>query len=122
MLIGIRGAIGAEENTKEAILGAAKQLLRRLIERNNVSSSSVACVFFTSTSDLTAAFPASALRDIGWDRVPALCAQELDVQEGMKSVVRVLVLINADSEINPKHLYLGKAGKLRPDLAEEKDE
>ncbi len=119
MLVGIRGAIVARENTREAILGAARELLGRLIETNKVQESSVASVFFTSTSDLTAAFPAGVLREIGWDKVPVLCAQELDIAGGMKSVVRVLLLVNCDSQMDPKHLYIGKARELRPDLAEE---
>jgi len=119
VLVGIRGAIVARENTREAILGAARELLGRLIETNKVQESSVASVFFTSTSDLTAAFPAGVLREIGWDKVPVLCAQELDIAGGMKSVVRVLLLVNCDSQMDPKHLYIGKARELRPDLAEE---
>ena len=38
----------------------------------------VSCVF-SATSDLNAQFPAVAARDLGLDRVPLLCTQEIDV-------------------------------------------
>ena len=38
----------------------------------------VSCIF-TATTDLNAQFPAVAARDLGLDRVPLLCSQEIEV-------------------------------------------
>lgn len=116
VLVGIRGAIGVRENSERAILEATRELLDRVIRANGVEMDKVAGVFFTSTSDLTAAFPARALREMGWDKVPAICAQELEIPNGMRKVVRVLVLVNGDSTSMAKHQYIGRARELRPDL------
>ena len=63
---GVRGAITAEENTAEAILAAARELLALIVEANDLKAEDVASVIFTTTPDLTAAFPARAAREMGW--------------------------------------------------------
>ena len=115
----IRGAINIEENTKKAILGATERLLKTIIEENKIVPEDIACVFFTLTPDLNAEFPALAARRMGWLYVPLLCAAEINVPQGMKGVLRVMVLVNTDKSQNEiKHIYLDKAAFLRPDLQE----
>ncbi len=59
---GIRGATTADENTKEAIVEATRELLERLIEANSIETDDVAAAIFTTTRDLNAEFPAVAAR------------------------------------------------------------
>jgi chorismate mutase len=119
---GIRGAIQAEANTEEKIYAATQTLLTELLKRNDLTRDSIASVFLTATVDLDAAFPAYALRVMGgWDHVPLLCAQEMEVPNAMPRVIRVLLHVNThktQQEIH--HVYLGATATLRPDLAGEK--
>ena len=71
---GVRGAITADANTADAILGAARQLMTALIEANGIEEDDVASVIFTTTADLTAAYPAKAARELGWRRTALLGA------------------------------------------------
>jgi chorismate mutase len=117
MVTGIRGAIIAAENTREAVLEATIELLNRVIETNDLTEDTVAAIFFTATTDLNAEFPAMALREIGWRNSAALCAQEIDVPDSMSRVIRILVFANRAERGTPKHQYIGRARELRPDLA-----
>ena len=64
---GVRGAITVEENTAEEILTATRLLLDEVIGANAIDEDDVASVIFTTTPELTAAFPAKAARRDGLD-------------------------------------------------------
>jgi chorismate mutase len=114
---GIRGANTAKGNTKEDIFLATKELLMALVEANQIETEDIASVFLTTTPDLNADFPAYAARELGWDLVPLLCAREIDVPNAMPSLIRVLMHVNTrKSQPEIRHLYLGDAASLRPDL------
>jgi chorismate mutase len=115
---GIRGAITVEENSKTAILEATKELTLAIIERNQLQADTVASIFITSTADLTAAFPAAAVRTIaGWEMVPLMGAQEVDVPGGLPCCIRMLFHVNdVTSTADIHHVYLRDAVRLRPDL------
>lgn len=111
---GIRGAITVSENTKEAIIAASKELLQNLMEANEVEISDVACILFTTTPDLNAAFPAAAARELGWTQVPLLCGYEINVPGSLSSCLRILVLFNTNKKNEEIiHVYLGDAVTLR---------
>ena len=111
---GIRGAITVSENTEETIIAATKELLQRMIEVNDVEIGDVACILFTTTSDLNAAFPAAAARRLGWTRVSLLCGHEMNVPGSLPRCLRVLVLFNTDKKNEEiMHVYLGDAVTLR---------
>jgi chorismate mutase len=111
---GIRGAITVPENKKEAIRAATKELLQKMIRINDVKISDIACILFTTTSDLNAAFPAAAARELGWNQVPLLCGHEMNVPGSLPSCLRVLVLYNTDKKNEDMvHVYLGGAVTLR---------
>jgi len=117
---GIRGATGVEANEAGAIVAATRELLEHIIATNRILVQDVAGVLFTATDDLDAAYPARAARDMGWTNVPLLCAQEMGVMGSLPRCVRVLVLWNTDLPPDQvRHVYLGRARALRPDLAEE---
>ncbi|MCS7287453.1 MAG: chorismate mutase [Anaerolineae bacterium] len=116
---GIRGATTVDTNSPEAILSATRELLQALVAANGLDPADLAGAIFTVTSDLNAAFPAQAARELGWTYVPLLCAQEIDVPGALPGCIRVLLLWNTDkppSEV--VHVYLRGARSLRPDLAE----
>ena len=117
---GIRGAICASGNTRDAIYTATQALLMEIERRNELVAADVVAAFFTMTPDLDADFPAYAARDMGWTAVPMLGAQESRVPGAPERSIRVLVLAHGDAP--PRHVYLGRAAAMRPDLAEPGDE
>jgi chorismate mutase len=112
----VRGATKAARNDPEAIVSATEELMRELIDRNDLEPERMVSCIFTSTHDLNAEFPAVAARNLGLDRVPLLCAREVDVPGAMVSVIRTLVHYYAPSDHTPAHAYLGEAQELRSDL------
>lgn len=115
----IRGAITVEKNSAPAIHEATKILLSEIIKENNISKDDIAYAFFTMTSDLNADFPAKTARiELGWDDVPMMCAVEIPVEGSIEKCIRALITINTKLDKSQiKHIYLGGARKLRPDLA-----
>src|SRR5262245_64369072 len=88
---GVRGATTATANTREAICSATQELLRRLIERNEIPLEEIASAVFTVTDDLDAEYPALAAGEIGWVSVPLLCAREIAVPDGLARCIRVQI-------------------------------
>ncbi len=115
-LYAVRGAAQAKENTAEAILAATAELMRELLERNDLAPEAMVSCIFTTTDDLDAEFPAVAARGLGLDSVPLLCAREIAVPGAMPRVVRVLLHYYGPPGREPAHTYIGKAQKLRSDL------
>ncbi len=112
----VRGAVKAERNDVDAILGATESLMRELMSRNGLEVERIVSCLFTATDDLNAEFPAVAARRLGLDAVPLLCTRELDVPGAMRSVIRVLVHYHAPADHVPQHTYLGESQELRTDL------
>ena len=114
MVRGIRGAVTAAVNSKEAILEATGTLLMEMIAQNQVNLTEIAAAHFSATPDLNAAFPAKAARDLGWATVPLFCCVEIDVPGSLARCIRVLLL--ADTRLKQeeiKHVYLGETSRLR---------
>ena len=117
MVRGVRGAVQVKKNRKKEIFTATQKLLLEIVKENDINLQDIASIFLTATVDLNADFPAYTLREMGWNSVPLLCAQEMDVPNAMKRVIRVLVHFNTDkSQKEIKHQYLGATQKLRKDL------
>jgi chorismate mutase len=116
---GVRGATVVDQDQPESILSASRELLEAILHANpTLAPQDLASVLFTLTEDLTAAYPARAARDLGWTDVPLMCAREIPVPESLPRCIRVLLHWNTDlpqSEV--RHIYLGEATRLRPDLS-----
>jgi chorismate mutase len=116
---GIRGATTIQTDSADAILTATRELLTRIVEANDVTLEDIASAFFTATPDLTAAFPARAARELGWQHVALLDAQEIPVPGSLTRCVRVLIHWNTEKpQAEIRHVYLRGAASLRPDLKE----
>jgi chorismate mutase len=116
--LGVRGATTVEDNTAEAILDAAHELLAAVIAANGIEPDDVGAVFFTTTRDLTAEYPAVAARQLGWKEVAILCGHEMEVPHGLAKCLRVLVMWNTPlAPRDIRHVYLRGAQSLRPDRA-----
>jgi chorismate mutase len=115
-LFALRGANTVTANDAEAILGATDELMRELMQRNELSPADIVSCVFTLTDDLDAEFPAVAARRLGLDSVPLLCAREVPVPGSLPRVIRVLVHYYATEPHTPRHVYLRDARVLRADL------
>ena len=117
---GIRGAITADSNIKEEIIEKTKELLIALKKENDFKIEDITSIFFSVTPDLNAAFPAQAARELGWNKVPLLDMQEIEVPGSLPRCIRILVQINCQKSLQEiKHCYLRGAKILRKDLIKE---
>lgn len=121
LLRGLRGATTVSKDDAGLILAATKELLEVMLEQNQITDFDlIASIFFTTTPDLSAAFPAEAARAVGMKHVALMCSREIPVENSLKKAIRILMHFNTkqkQSEI--KHIYLHNAKKLRPDLVDD---
>jgi chorismate mutase len=115
-LFAVRGAVQAEANEAEAITAATTELMRELLERNELAPGALVSCLFTTTDDLDAGFPAVAARNLGLDSVPLLCCREIPVPGSMPRVIRAMVHYYAPASHSVAHVYLGATQDLRSDL------
>jgi chorismate mutase len=118
MVRGIRGATTVKQDNKEEILQATAELLLQIVEDNQVVPEDICSVFVTTTADLTAVFPAVAIRSMpGWELVPLMCSLEIPIQPSLAKCIRLMVHVNTEkSQREIKHVYLNEAQILRPDI------
>lgn len=116
--IAIRGATTVTANDAEQIKAASVEMTKQIVKENKIDPENIIMVFLTMTSDLTAFNASAAIRlGMNWADVPFFTSQEPDVDGGLERCIRILVQVQSDkhrSEV--KHVYLGEAAKLRPDL------
>jgi chorismate mutase len=115
---GIRGATTVKDNSRESVIAAGKELLRKIVEANEVDVDDIAAVWFTTSIDVNAEFPAVAARELGWLKTAMLCGHEMNVPGSLSGCIRVLMLVNTYKKSDELlHIYLRGAQKLRPDLS-----
>lgn len=111
---GVRGATTVKSNSGPEILEATRELIGKLMEANKIEVEDIACVIFTTTSDLNAEFPALAARQMGWKDIALLCSHEMQVPGSIPLCIRVLLLCNTDKKASELvHVYLREAVNLR---------
>lgn len=114
---GIRGATTIRSDRQEEVLAATSELLEQMQRVNAFSVQDIASVLFTVTGDIHSVFPARAARHMGWDLVPLMCFNEIEIEGALPLCIRVLILWNTDLDQDQiKHVYLHGAEILRPDL------
>ncbi|MDZ8134251.1 MAG: chorismate mutase [Nostoc sp. DedQUE04] len=116
---GLRGATTVSYNSIKAITEAVDELLNALETNNVLDPDEIVSVTFSATSDLDAMFPAAvARRRPGWDRVPLLDVQQMQVANSLDRCIRVLIHLNTPLPQNAlRPVYLHRAAQLRPDIA-----
>ena len=115
----IRGAIQVPANTATDIAYGVRELVSAIIHANELSPADVVSVFFTSTVDLNAAFPAAACREMGFANVPLIGSVEVDVPGALDKTIRAM--FHVESPRSPdqiSHIYLHGAAALRRDIAQ----
>lgn len=113
----LRGATTARGDEASSIVGATKRLLAEMIDRNDIDHEDLVSMIFTTTSDLSAEFPAAGARALGLSKVPLLCAREIEVPGAVPRCIRVLMhLYTTKPSGDLRHVYLEGAEELRTDL------
>ena len=117
-LRGIRGAVTVDENSREKIWQAALRLVTKILSHNELGAEDVGAIIFSTTEDLTAAFPTAGLRQLPELRlVPLFDTREPAIENSLPLCIRVLILADIDKKQNEvHHVYLDGAKNLRPDL------
>src|ERR1700734_2320923 len=114
---GLRGATTVDVDSTEQVTERSQELMRRLMERNDLVEDDIVSALFTATADVTSIFPATAIREIGFGAVPLLCAAEIAVPGAMPLCIRVLLHVyTAKGRDEIHHVYLHGAQGLRDDL------
>lgn len=115
----IRGAIQVPANTSADIGAGVTELIAAILEANSLAPSDVISVFFTSTIDLDAAFPAAACREMGFANVPLIGSVEVAVPGALDRTIRALLHVETPrSSQEISHIYLHGAASLRRDIAQ----
>ena len=118
-VVGLRGAITCTEDTAAEIEAKTQRLVTEMLARNEVADDDLVSIIVTATTDLSASYPASAVRALGFDDVPLLGASELSVDGGLARCIRILVHCYSNrSRAEVNHVYLEDARTLRADLPE----
>jgi chorismate mutase len=115
----IRGAIQVSANTASDIAAGVQELISAILKANELAPSEVISVFFTSTPDLDAAFPAAACREMGFANVPLIGSVEVNVPGALDRTVRAM--LHVETPRTPEqisHIYLHGAVSLRRDIAQ----
>jgi chorismate mutase len=112
----IRAAASLEEDSKLEMEKVTASMMEDLMSRNALTERDLVSIIFTATPDIHSLFPATALRKHGFQEVPLLCAQEMDVPNAPKLIIRAMVNVQLDRDFSPIHIYQGRAVALRPDL------
>ena len=117
MVRGLRGATTVDADTVAQVTQRSQELMRELMAKNALVEDDIVSALFTTTTDVTSIFPATAIREIGFGAVPLLCAAEIPVPGAMPRCIRVLLHVyTARAREDMHHVYLHGAQGLRDDL------
>jgi chorismate mutase len=118
LIRGVRGAVTVTEDSNEEVLRETARLVTEMVKANDINPESIASVLITTTTDISSAFPARAIRSLdGWSFVPVMCTHEMNVPGALEKCIRLLMHVNTEKQQKDiQHIYLNNAVQLRPDL------
>lgn len=119
----LRGATTIETNSEAQITERTVELIEKIFASNALDAdgkSIVNCIFST-TADITADYPARAVRESGMITAPVFSCTEPSIEGALPLCIRAMITVADCAETPPpRHVYLHGAVCLRPDLAEKK--
>jgi len=109
--------VAADE--RDEVLGATRELVSTVLERNELDPADLISILFTATPDLVSEFPALAARELGLGDVPLMCATEIAVPHALPRVLRLMAHVETPkTRAEVQHVYLRGAVALRRDIAQ----
>lgn len=116
-LRGIRGATVLPPDGGRAA-EAVRELLAALVEANGLDPEDLAAAVFSLPPEAAGVKAAAVAREMGWQRVPLFEVTQPERKGDPPRCLRVLLLWNTTrGQAEVRHVYLGEAGRLRPDLS-----
>jgi chorismate mutase len=104
---------------RDEVLGATRELVSTVLERNELDPGDLISILFTATPDLVSEFPALAARELGLGDVPLMCATEIAVPHALPRVLRLMAHVETPrARADVQHVYLRGAVALRRDIAQ----
>ena len=117
----VRGAITVENDDKNEILSATREMLEQIIDKNEIEIKDIVSVLFTTTADLRSVYPAVSARELGILNAGLMCMQEMHVENSLEKCIRVLITVQSKRKQHQMNsVYLKGATVLRPDLINKK--
>lgn len=110
----IRGATTVSADRAEEIRSAVQELLTEICVRNGLSEGEMICILFSNTGDIRSFYPAKAAREAGFASCALYSSAEPEIEGALPLCIRVMIL--AEGEEKPRHVYLKGAANLRKDL------
>lgn len=118
----IRGATTVDADTVSQITERSVELMREIVQRNGIDVNKdleITDYLISTTDDITAFYPARAIRESGVVDAPIFSMQEPTIKGALRLCVRLMVRVaNSGEIVVPKHVYLYGASNLRKDLAD----
>src|SRR3954452_24171436 len=102
----LRGATTVAENDADAILDGTEELVREVMQRNDLHPDDMVSCIFTCTNDLDAEFPAVAARRLGLRGGPLLCPRGIEGPGALPRLIRLRLHYYGEPEAEVKHVYL----------------
>ncbi|MCM1367394.1 MAG: (d)CMP kinase [Roseburia sp.] len=113
-IVSIRGAAVAQ-NTADDITRVSRRLIDRMYFKNGIVDVDVVNIIISSTPDITAFYPARAVRESG-HAVPLFSCVEPSIDGAPTGCIRAMITAYSDNPVS--NIYLGAARKLRKDLCD----
>lgn len=110
----IRGAITINSDTENEVRENVKLLLEEMQKANALTSDNIVCILFSSTSDIHSFYPAKAAREAGFFSCALFSSIEPEIDGALPLCIRVMIM--AEIDCVPKHIYLKGASNLRKDI------
>ncbi|MCM1545579.1 MAG: (d)CMP kinase [Clostridiales bacterium] len=110
----IRGATTVNSDQPNLIKQAVKELLNSIMRANSLGAEQLICIMFSNTADIRSYYPAKAAREAGFSSCALYSSLEPEIDGALEKCIRVMVL--ADTDARPEHVYLNGAKNLRSDI------
>lgn len=116
-MLSIRGATTITENSIEDIKKYSIELVSEIIEQNNLDVQNINTIIFSCTKDITKEYPGRYVREhFKLNNASIMHFNEMYVEHSLAFCIRILMLINEDSNKKIKFVYLHDAKNLRSDI------
>lgn len=121
-IFSIRGATTVSSDTVEEITERSVELMREIVKRNGLDVNKeleITDYLISTTEDITAFYPARAIRESGVVDAPIFSMREPSINGALGLCIRLMVRVaNYGDRVEPRHVYLHGASNLRKDLSD----
>ncbi len=110
----VRGAVNIPSNTEEEIRKGTQELFAGVLKKASIKPRQIHFLLISATPDITASYPCAAIRSLGFETLPLLCVQEMNVEKSLPLTIRFL--LTARGRDKRFFCYLRETSRLRESL------